>query len=186
MRYPSSLQPTFFAILAIGFFCNSTFAQGTATGMFTSHSVGPGLIVNIGDAASPISIDLDPTGLPWSKGFFDDRGFTSGGGTLDNFETILNAGTEAWGDWHEHLIGDPASASAPSFWSAAVSLEVNGSPITFSATGIGTKDLWFDNFSLPVLPGDVLTIHKQADIFSNTAGIDMIPLFDSMNFRLRS
>ena len=176
MKQLFDLRVPLMAMLAIGAMYSTSLAQGTATGPFTAHTVGPGLVVSVGSPGSPIPIDLDPTGPPWSKGFFDDSGFTSGGGTLDITEYILNVGTEAWGDWHEHIEGDPASASAPSYWASVTSMTVDGVPITFSAMGIGTKDLWLDDFSLPVLPGQVLTINKQIDVFSNTAGIDMVPL----------
>ncbi len=168
--------------VSMGMICNTALAQGTATGPFTVSAVGPGLIVLVGDAGSPIPIDLDPTGPPWSKSFFDDSGFTTGGGTLNIIETILNVGTEAWGDWHAEILGDPASASAPSFWSSVTSMEVNGSPITFTTVGVSTKEIWLDDFSMPVLPGDILTINKQIDVFSNTAGINMVPLVRLQQF----
>jgi len=177
---PNSLHArwllTSISVVALFTLSNSVLAQGTATGPATSHDIDTGPIVLIGSAGSPMPIDLDPTGQPWTKGFFDPKILAAGDITVDIIETIQNVGTESWGDWHEHIIGDPASATFPSFWSSVVSIQINGSPITFIATGIGTKDLWLDTFSQPVLPGDILTIHKQVDVFNNTAGADGFPL----------
>lgn len=171
------------AMLATALFtvANSALAQGTATGPSTEHEVMPGPMVLIGTDLDPIPIDLDPLGPPWFKGFFDPKGNAAGDVTVDIIETIENVGTETWGDWHEHIIGDPASATAPSYWSAVVGLEVNGSPILFSAIGVGTKDLWLDDFSMPVEPGDILTIYKQVDVF-NTAGETDAPLVRMFEF----
>ena len=150
-------------------------AQGTATGPFTGHPVVTGPEVLIGDPNNPQPIDLDPNGLPWSKGIFDPNILLGVGGPLDMYETIVNVGTEAWGDWHEEILGPPAGLP-PAIWSSVVSMEVNGSPITFTATGLGSQTLWLDNFSQPVLPGDVLTIHKVAEVFPNSAGATGVPL----------
>lgn len=162
--------------------CTSAKAQGVAGGPFTAHDVEPGPVALVGSPGSPIPIDLDPTAPPWTKGFFDPNMLGAGDATIDLIETIQNVGTESWADWHEHILGDPASASAPSFWSGVVSVEINSVPISFVATGIGTKDLWLDTFSQPVLPGDILTIHKQVDVFSNTAGADGFPLIRMQQF----
>lgn len=166
------------ATLAVALFtaCNSALAQGVAGDPATTHDIETGPVVLIGDPNNPMPIDLDPNAQPWAKSFFDPQMLAAGDITVDIIETIENVGTEAWGDWHEHIIGDPASATSPSFWSSVVSLQINGSPITFVATGIGTKDLGLDTFSQPVLPGDILTIHKQVDVFNNTAGADGFPL----------
>lgn len=170
-------------VLAVALFamCNTALAQGTATGPSTEHDIVAGPIVLIGDPNNPMPIDLDSNGPPWVKGFFDPKGLAAGNVTVDIIETIENVGTESWADWHEHIIGDPASATSPSFWSSVVSLEINGNPITFIATGIGTKDLELDTFSQPVLPGDILTIHKQVDVF-NTAGETQAPLVRMLEY----
>jgi len=171
----SSLTLTFVFAVSLFSTCNTALAQGTALGPFTDHDIVAGPAVLIGSAGSPMPIDLDPAGQPWTKGFFDPNGFGAGNVTVDVIETIENVGTESWDDWHEHIIGDPQSATAPSFWSAVLSLEINGNPITFIPTGVGTKNLWLDQFSQPVQPGDILTIHKQVDVF-NTAGDTQAPL----------
>ena len=168
-------------LLAVALFAmgNSAWAQGTASGPSTTHEVESGPIVIIGDPSnpgSPMPIDADPNGLPWVKGFFDPKAWAAGDVTVDVIETIENVGTEAWSDWHEEIIGDPASATSPSFWSNVVDLKVNGIPMTsFTVLGLGTKVLTLDNFSPLVQPGDVLEIHKQVDVF-NTAGETQAPL----------
>jgi len=151
-------------VLAVALFamCSNAFAQGTATGPFTSHVVTFGPEVIIGDATAPILIDLDPTGAPWTKSITDPNGLITGGGLLGIVETIQNVGTEPWFDWHEHIA--PAQPGIPPSTWTAVSLLINGSPIGFTPTGLGTADLWLDNFSQPVLPGDILVIQKQADV----------------------
>jgi len=71
-------------------------AQGTATGPFTMHDIIAGPQVIIGDAAAPVPIDLDPNGPPWFKSIMDPNGLTTGGTTVDIYETIVNVGTEPW------------------------------------------------------------------------------------------
>jgi hypothetical protein len=159
--------------------CNSAMAQGTASGPSTTHEVESGPIVLIGDPnnpGSPMPIDADPNGLPWVKGFFDPKAWAAGNVTVDIIETIENVGTESWSDWHEEIIGDPASANGASFWSSVVDLKVNGIPMTsFTVLGLGTKVLTLDNFVPLVQPGDVLEIHKQVEVF-NVAGETQAPL----------
>jgi hypothetical protein len=152
----------FTAVLAIALLMTSsvTFAQGTATGPITVHDVEPGPIVHIGDAINPIPIDLDPLGPPWNKSIRDPKGYVVGVTMVDIVETILNVGTEPWGDWHENLLLPPFGLP-PSTWQNVVGLWVNGNPIGFSAMGLGTQGLWLNGFSQPVLSGDILTIHKQ-------------------------
>jgi len=153
-------------VLAVALFamCSSTFAQGTATGPFTSHFVDPGPIVFIGNAATPIPIDLDVNGLPWSKSITDPNFVITNpaGEILTMIETIENVGTEPWLDWHE-IIAPAQPGIPPSTWTS-VSLFINGNPIGFNALGLGTADLWLDTFSQPVLPGDIFVIQKQADV----------------------
>ncbi len=164
-------------VLAVALFvlCSTVCAQGTESGPSTIHDVVSGPVVYIGDGANPMPIDLDPTGPAWTKGLFDPNGLAAGNVTVDIFETIQNVGTEPWSDWHEHIIGDPISANGSSFWSNVVSLEVNGNPILFNVTGLGTKDLTLDQFSPLVQFGDIFTIHKQVDVF-NLAGETSAPL----------
>jgi hypothetical protein len=139
----------------------ASFAQGVAGGPFTNHSVDPGPVVNIGNAAAPIPIDLDPLGPPWNKSIGDPQNVVVGVMPVDIVETILNVGTEPWGDWHEILLPPPAGLP-PHTWLNVVGLSVNGNPIGFTAAGFGTQSLTLNNFSQPVLPGDVFGIHKQA------------------------
>jgi PEP-CTERM motif len=159
--------------------CNSALAQGTASGPSTTHEVESGPIVLIGDPnnpGSPMPIDADPNGLPWTKGFFDPKAWAAGNVTVDVIETIENVGTESWSDWHEVIIGDPLSANGMSFWSNVLDLKVNGTSMTsFTVVGLGSKVLTLDNFSPLVQPGDVLEIHKQIEVF-NVAGETQAPL----------
>lgn len=166
---------TLVSLLTVLLCANHAAAQGTATGPGTSHPVVTGPMVLIGDITSPQPIDLDPNGPPWSKGIFDPDILLATGGPLDMFETIQNVGTEPWGDWHEEILEPPAGLP-PATWLSVVSMEVNGSPITFTASGLGTQTLWLDNFSQPVLPGDILTIHKVAEVLPNSAGATGEPL----------
>jgi hypothetical protein len=138
----------------------ASFAQGVAGGLFTNHSVDPGPVVNIGNAAMPIPIDLDPLGPPWNKSIGDPNNFVVGVKPVDIVESIVNVGTEAWGDWHEILLPPPAGLP-PSTWINVFSLTVNGTPIGFTAAGLGTQVLTLNGFSQPVLPGDIFGIHKQ-------------------------
>jgi hypothetical protein len=149
-----------FAVLAL-FVAQNANAQGVSSPLFTIHSVSPGPTVFIGDAANPIAVDLDPTGLPWNKSIGDPNQNVSGIATIDIIETLLNAGTETWTDWHELMLPPPVGL-APPVWTNVVGLSVNGNPITFTATGLGTGSLDLFNFSQSVLPGDVFGIHKQA------------------------
>ena len=145
----------------------SAFAQGTATGPGTSHIVEPGLNVYIGDLVSPIPIDLDPFGPPWNKGIADPNGEITAPGALKMHETILNVGDEPWTDWHE-IILDPPFGLPQSNWIGVSDLLINGTSIGFSVTGIGTPEIDLFNFSQPVLPGDILQIEKQIEVYPTT------------------
>jgi hypothetical protein len=148
----------------------ATFAQGTSTGPFTVDIVQPGPVVFIGNAANPIPIDLDPNGPPWLKSIMDPQNIVQGPAILDLVETILNVGTEPWTDWHEILLPPPVGV-VPSTWANVVGLSINNNPIGFTATGLGTQILDLDNFSQPVLPGDVFQIHKQVQVFGSLTGV---------------
>jgi PEP-CTERM motif len=141
---------------------NTVLAQGVAGGPFTIHNVQPGPAVVIGSAASPVPIDLEPLDPPWSKSIDDPSLLAVGPTILDMTETIINSGTEPWGDWHEIILAPP-SGLPPSTWLSVIGLTVNGNPIGFNATGLGTQVLTLDTFSQPVLPGDVFGIHKTID-----------------------
>lgn len=155
-------------VLALALFalCNTALAQGTATGPFTSHIVDPGPIVLIGDPAGPIPIDLDPTGPPWFKSITDPNNviLNPAGELLTMVETIQNVGTEPWYDWHEFIFPNAAGVPSPSSW-ISVKLSINGTPIGFTPTGLGTVSLDLDNFSQPVLPGDIFVIEKEVEVF---------------------
>jgi hypothetical protein len=149
--------------IALCAFNSSVFAQGVAGVVVTFHNIQPGPQIIIGNSTAPIPIDLDPNGAPWFKNVGDQFNNAPGPSTVDLIETIVNSGTEAWGDWHEILLPAPAGL-APHTWTNVVSLSVNGNPIGFTATGFTTQTLDLFNFSQPVQPGDVLSIHKQLNV----------------------
>ncbi len=146
-------------------------AQGTAAGPTTQHLFdstlnegwigGPNDLIN---GPAPFPIDLDINGQPWTKDIISSGVFVGGGMTLH--ETILNAGTEPWWDWHEQVTGAAIGAS----WNTVTSVKINGSPITFNTTvGVGSL-LTLDGFSQPVLPGDVFEITKTLITTDNVVG----------------
>ncbi len=161
--YARLSRSLFAPILAVAVFsmCSAAFAQGTATGPVTTHTVDNGPIVLIGDPTNPFSIDLDPNGPPWTKNIIDPNLLMINGGILDIVETIINVGTEPWLDWHEHILPD-ATGVVPGIW-VNVNMSINGNPIGFNAVGLNTANLWLDTFTQQVLPGDILEIHKQLD-----------------------
>lgn len=135
-------------------------AQGTSNGPITFHDVANGItgpFVPVG----PMGIDLDPTGKPWTKYVYDDEGFLNRASNLAVRERIVNLGDEPWLDWHEHILPGPTGSWG--VWNS-VQLLINGTPIAFNVSGIGTTDLWLDGFSQPVLPGDTLTINKSLSV----------------------
>ncbi|QDS98066.1 PEP-CTERM sorting domain-containing protein [Adhaeretor mobilis] len=142
------------------------FAQGTASSPSTVHEVdpstntvwigGPNDLIN---GPAPYPIDLDASGGPWRKQIYSGPIAGSGGGILFR-ETILNAGTEPWTDWHEINVN---LGSQVGIWgtSSVTDLRINGTSIGFTTSVTGTMILDVDSFSQPVLPGDVLEIDKQ-------------------------
>jgi hypothetical protein len=159
------VRPTIIAAIALATWLVTgpqVLAQGTATGPVTAHDIsGPPYEVFIGDLGAPIPIDLDPNGPPWTKEIFVPVGVTvPPGSILTVHETIINVGTEDWWDWHEHIAPDPFG-SVPGLWNDPPKLMVDGNPITFDFMGTGTPDLWMDNFSDPVRPGDILEVWKD-------------------------
>lgn len=160
---------TFAAVAALSAITSAVQAQGVAGGLVTNHIVQPGPQVIIGTPANPIPIDLDPNGSPWFKNIGDPNSNAPGASIVDMFETIINVGTEPWGDWHEFLFPAPAGLP-PHTWTGVVGLTVNGNPIGFTATGLGTQTLDLFNFSQPVLPGDIFGIHKQVSV-AGSAGV---------------
>ena len=134
--------------------CNSALAQFIFTG---PHEVEPGPIVTLGSSTDPIEIALES----WIKTVGDPTDVIPGAATLDMVESIQNVGTVAWGSWQEEFLLPPGGLD-PSlwFWESVVSVSVNGSPHGFTTTGLGTFNLTLD-FTEPVLPGDLLMIHKQ-------------------------
>jgi hypothetical protein len=157
-------------LLANVTFNQSVSAQGVAGGLVTNHVLQPGAQVIIGNAATPIPIDLDPAGPAWFKNVGDPLGAAPGVTIVTLTETIQNVGTEAWGDWHEHLFPAPAGLP-PHFWTSVVGLSVNGNPITFTATGVGGQTLDLFNFGQPVMPGDIFTIQKTLQV-AGTANVN--------------
>jgi hypothetical protein len=140
---------------------SNVLAQGVSTPLFTIHNVSPGPVVFIGNSASPIPVDLDPLGPPWQKSIGDPNNNVVGVATIDIIETLVNVGTEAWTDWHEFMLPPPVGLTPP-VWTNVVGLTVNGNPISFTATGLGSGNLDMFNFSQVVMPGDIFGIHKQA------------------------
>jgi hypothetical protein len=136
-------------------------AQGVSSPLFTIHTVDPGPVVFIGNSASPVPVVLNPVGPPWNKSIGDPNQNVVGIATIDIIETLVNAGTIPWTDWHEFMLPPPVGLQPPK-WTNVISLTINGNPITYTATGLGTGSLDMFNFSQTVLPGDVFGIHKQA------------------------
>ena len=163
------LVPVF--TFALCMMCNTALAQGTATGPITFHTVDPGPLVVIGNPANPFPIDLDPVGPPWIKNISDPNGNINNGGTLNLNETIINVGNEPWYDWHEHILPD-ATGAVPGAWTSVL-MTVNGNPVVLNATGLNTPNLTLDNFSQPVLPGDILNIRKTIDVFISPVPLQM-------------
>lgn len=162
---------------------SSLFAQGTATGPSTEHLILPSatgthnvFIGGLGDTINgpgPIPIDLDVDGPPWRKAF--KTGPTTAdiyaGSALILNETIQNVGTEPWTDWHEI---DLQSGSHGTAWEAVTDVRINGTSITYDATISGTT-IDLDNFSQPVLPGDIFQIRKVLlTLTDNVAGPDTV------------
>jgi hypothetical protein len=164
-----SVQFTIALLLACVTLCQSASAQGVAGGLVTNHILQPGPQAIIGNAATPILIDLDPTGPAWFKNVGDPFLNAPGPSVVTLTETIQNVGTEAWGDWHEFLFPAPAGLP-PHFWTSVVGLSVNGNPIGFTATGLGTQTLDLFNFSQPVMPGDIFIIQKTLQV-AGTANV---------------
>lgn len=138
-------------------------AQGVSTPLFTIHNVSPGPTVFIGTPTNPVPVDLDPVGPPWNKSIGDPNQNVVGVATIDIIETLVNIGTESWTDWHEFMLPPPVGL-VPPHWTNVVGLTVNGNPISFTATGLGTGSLDLFNFSQSVLPGDIFGIHKKAQV----------------------
>lgn len=157
----SRLFATALFALAVVAMNGATFGQGVSTPLNTVHNVDPGPVVYIGNAANPVAVDWDGAGLPWHKNIGDPNNNVMGLGNMDIIETLVNIGTETWTDWHEIFLPPPVGLTPP-VWTSVVGLSVNGNPITFSATGLGTGTLDLFNFSQFVQPGDIFRIHKQA------------------------
>jgi len=155
------------AFLSFFAFTHTAMAQGTATGPASGVAVDPGPNVFIGSLITPIAIDLDPLGPPWTKGIFDPNGNVTAPGVLKMTETILNFGDEPWTDWHE-IILDPPAGLPQSNWVDVAGLTVNGTSITFDMAGLGTPTLDLFNFSQPVLPGDIFVIEKFVEVYPTT------------------
>ena len=140
-------------------------AQGTASSPSTVHvhdpSSGAFWVGGPNDSINgpaPYPIDLDASGGPWRKQFYSSSttGF-GGGGTFR--EVILNAGNEPWTDWHEinANLGSHGAVWGPG---SVLDVRIDGTSISYTSSVIGNQ-LNIDNFSQPVLPGQVLEIDKQ-------------------------
>lgn len=123
----------------------------------------------IGNAANPIPVALDPNGnQPWAKKLGDQNGQPFGPnsnpllipGTLYTLhEYILVSGTNPWTDWHEDIL-DPTFS-----WQSASLQVIFGTPILPPApVGLGTTGVSF--FFPPVAPGSIIEITKQFSYFS--------------------
>ncbi|MEM8945373.1 MAG: PEP-CTERM sorting domain-containing protein [Planctomycetota bacterium] len=153
------------SVVAVALLAQASIAQGTAGSPSTVHVHdpssntfwvgGPNDTIN---GPGPIPIDLDASGGPWRKQFWSSPITGFGGGGIF-YETILNVGTEPWTDWHEinAALGSHGAAWGPSSVSG---MWIDGVPITYSQSVSGSV-LDIDNFSQPVLPGQVLEIEKQ-------------------------
>ncbi len=164
--YTTKLLGSLAIVLTLVLTQGTVLAQGTASGPFTIHEVEPGPVVNIGSLIDPIPIDLDPLGPPWFKNIGDPFGYVTAPSDLQFNETIINVGTEPWYDWHEFIL-DPPVGMSQSSWQT-VKVLVNGTPIGFSSSGLGTPSLDLFDFSQPVLPGDILQIQKTIDVYDTT------------------
>lgn len=148
----------------------STLAQGTANSPSTTHVVdvsnttvwigGPNDTIN---GPLPIPIDLDANGGPWRKEIYSNSTSPFFGGSPIFRETILNTGTEPWTDWHEINLGIGNIGANWGSPSAVTDVRVAGTSISFTAS-ISAQTLNIDNFSQPVLPGQVLEIEKHFEI----------------------
>lgn len=141
-------------------------AQGTASSPSTVHVHDPSSDVFwVGgpndsiNGPAPYPIDLDASGGPWRKQFYSSptAGF-GGGGTFR--EVILNAGNEPWTDWHE-INANLGSHGAIWGTSSVIDVRIDGTSISYATSVTGGNTLNIDNFSQPVLPGQVLEIDKQ-------------------------
>ena len=147
-------------------------AQGTATGPTTTHEYtatgqvwigGPNDAIN---GPNPYPIDLDVNGTPWIKQVYTPSSGNFFGGGMSLHETIVNAGTEPWWDWHEKV---NSFAIGAGFNLNQITMSINGQPITFNS-GFSGGFLTLDSFSQPVLPGDVLQIDKSLITTDNVVG----------------
>ena len=152
-------------IATLAFLSTTVFAQGTATSPSTVHTIDPSTQISwIGgpndgiNGPGPIPIDLDVTGGPWRKAIIADPLAGYAGGNLAFRETIQNVGTEPWTDWHEILLNNGSHFGG---WGSVTDIRVNGLSISFTATYSSGNVLDLDNFSQPVLPGDILEIDKE-------------------------
>lgn len=158
-------KSTVLAVVLTAMVTQRAAAQGTANSPSTTHAWddvngifwvgGPNDTVN---GPLPIPIDLDANGGPWQKEFFSNATSGFGGGGAFR-ETILNAGTEPWTDWHETNLNIGSHGAA---WgsNSVTDVRINGVSIGYSASVTGST-LNIDHFSLPVFPGQVLEIDKQ-------------------------
>lgn len=148
--------------------------QGTSVPMFSIHAAQPNGQILIGTATSPIPVALGPAPNSWLKSIGDPlNAIPPGLQVVDLIETVVNVGTQPWTDWHEIILPPPVGL-VPATWSSVVGLKVNNTSIGFSAWGLGMQTLDLYAFSQPVLPGDVLEIHKQALVVTSSTGGEIL------------
>ncbi|QEG35720.1 hypothetical protein [Bythopirellula goksoeyrii] len=166
----SSLHHAIASVVTIFLAGQAALAQGTANSPSTQHVVdvtnsivwigGPNDTIN---GPLPIPIDLDANGGPWRKQIYSNSTSPFFGGSPVFRETILNAGTEPWTDWHEINLNLGQIGANWGSGNAATEVRVDGTSISFTASVSG-QTLNLDNFSQPVLPGQVLEIEKHFEI----------------------
>lgn len=163
---------TVFALFTTLMMATVAMAQGTATSPSTFHIADNSGVAYFGgpldtvNGPAPFPIDLDVSGGPWRKTIQSDlvTGYI-GTGSFTMIETIVNAGTEPWYDWHEDLLNN---GQLGVIWDGVTQVTVNGTAITYNEMLVGNS-LWIDTFSQPVLPGDVMVIEK--DLITTSAAI---------------
>jgi hypothetical protein len=52
-------------------------------------------------------------------------------------------------------------------------MTINGNPVVLNASGLGTPNLTLNNFSQPVLPGDIMNIRKTINVFVSPVPLNM-------------
>jgi hypothetical protein len=132
---------------------------------------------NVGGAAGPIPVVLDPTGPQWGKSFTGPGGGpffyppTSPTNPPLPVQELLQVApnSPAWTDWHEDVVGIGANGQVDPGWVwVNPQILVNGLvPGGLSITGAGTSNLSF--FFNPAAPGSIIDIRKEL-AYNGSAG----------------